>query len=158
MLLDRPGVERVDVGVAHRPRERAAVAERAKAPGRLALPRRHVREEIAVRPSGRGPAPHAVATEMAHALAQPAPFDVDGGHDRSASAELSRHERLAWRRIRMQPVPALDLEGFVAELLIRRRAPHVGRDVVLLEELLRAQGLAEDRAGAEERRPQLPAL
>jgi hypothetical protein len=47
----------------------------------------------------------------------------------------------------MQPVPALDVEGVVAELLEAGGAPDVGRHVELVgQHLLRVERLEEDRS------------
>ena len=59
----------------------------------------------------------------------------------------------------MQHVPALGGEPVAIELVVAGHAPHVGRDVVLLlEDLLRLDHLAENGAAAEQLRLQLRLL
>ena len=53
----------------------------------------------------------------------------------------------------MQHVPALDVERIAAQQFVARRAPDIGRHVELFgQDLLRAQGFAEDRPAAENMR------
>ena len=60
---------------------------------------------------------------------------------------------------RVQHVPALGAEAVAIQLGVAGDAPHVGGDVVLLaEDLLRLEHLAEDRAAAEQLRLQLRLL
>ena len=60
-------------------------------------------------------------------------------------------ERRPRRLVGMEPVPAVGLERLVAQQLVRRRAPDLGRDAALGEQLLRAQRLLHDRAAGQER-------
>src|SRR5437867_2136346 len=69
-------------------------------------------------------------------------------------AEDRRDMREARLGLGMQPVPPLDGERLVAQLLVARDAVHVRADVVLLlQELLRAKDLPHDRPRSEQRDP-----
>src|SRR5207237_6404668 len=75
------------------------------------------------------------------------------------AAEHRRDDGEARLSFGMQPVPALDGEGLVAQLLVARDAVHVRAHLVLLlQHLLRAQDLAHDRARSEERYAPPPAF
>ncbi len=70
----------------------------------------------------------------------------------SRSSSVTRGERGC--SIGMQSVPAIDLERLVAQQLVGERAPDLGRDSALGEQLLRAQRLLHDRATGQDRRAQ----
>src|SRR5947207_8235406 len=75
------------------------------------------------------------------------------------AAEHRRDDGEARLSFGMQPVPALDGEGLVAQLLVARDAVHVRAHLVLLlQHLLRAQDLAHDRARSKERHAPTPAF
>src|SRR2546423_10015882 len=74
--------------------------------------------------------------------------------DRRMPAEDGRDEREPRLGLGVQPIPALDGEGLVTQLLIARDAVDIRADVVfLLEKLLRAEDLPHDRTGSKQRDP-----
>src|SRR5687767_5564708 len=75
------------------------------------------------------------------------------------SSEDRRDQGESRFRLRVQSVPALDLEGLVSQQLEAGDAVHVRAHVVApLQELLRAEDLPHDRARSEERDPAPAAL
>src|SRR5438046_5640498 len=75
------------------------------------------------------------------------------------AAEHRRDDGEARLSFGMQPVPALDGERLVPQLLVARDAVHVRAHLVLLlKHLLRAQDLSHDRARSKERDAPPPAL